>query len=201
MIDISFAINDKNIIQRLDNNIIIEMSTNYLCHFTFDGEQWEDEEKFVIFKNNKNKAYVASLGTEMECETVIPQDALYGCVVKSSVYAGDLYTTNELSLIVTATGYTENVISETPGFKDAFIRAYERIEKKFDEAILEGNNIIFFANGNRIATLNLDTVVLQQQSDWEELDPENRAYIKNKPDIDMDFTNLLISITENIRSL
>ena len=102
---------------------------------------------------------------------------------------------------MTATGYTENVISETPGFKDAFIRAYERIEKKFDEAILEGNNIIFFANGNRIATLNLDTVVLQQQSDWEESDPENRAYIKNKPDIDMDFTNLLISITENIRSL
>lgn len=201
MIDIDFLINDKNTLQRLDSNIIIEMSTNYLCNFTFEGEQWEDEEKFVIFKNNKNKAYVASLGTEMQTSTVIPQAALSGCVLKISVYAGDLYTTNELSLIVTATGYTENTISETPGFTDAFVSAYERIESKFDEAMLEGNTIIFFANGNQIATLDLTTIVLSTQSDWEEEDPDSSHYIKNKPDIDMDFTNLLINITENIRSL
>lgn len=247
MINIDFLINDKNNIRRIDSNPIISASSNYLCNFTFQGEQWEDIEKYVIFKTSKNKTYTASLGTEMEASSPIPSAVLAGCLMKVSVYGGDLITTNEISVVIIPTGYTPDISSSDSEFKDAFADAYRRIEQKFDNAVLEDDNIIaFYAKDKKIATINLNPLLESQQSDWNEQDSNSPHFIKNKPrvitdgifykdtyilklydntnlakeislkhshksddivdldfdvDIDEDLNQLLINLTQNIRSL
>lgn len=170
MININFLINDRNNIRRTDYNPIISSSSNYICNFTFEGEQWEDIEKYAIFKTNKNKSYTAALGTEMQSSSPIPQAALKGCIMRVSVYGGELITTNEVSILIVPTGYTPDPSDQDSDFKDAFAEAYKKIENKFDNAILDENNIIsFYAGDKKLATLDLNQLAIAQQTNWNDI--------------------------------
>lgn len=183
-IDLHFNINSQNFLRRTDTNAIIARSTEYICHFTFENEEWDTANKFVEFACSKKKTYVGVLGEGLECTTTIPSVAFDSCVIKVSVYTEDL-ATNQVSLIIIPSGYTSEYTESTEiGFTDVFVDAYNRIADNFDNAIIRDNHIVFFANGNEVLELSFDDVLTNQsQSDWEENNPESSHYIFNKPDI------------------
>ena len=189
MINIDFYIDDKNNLRRTDTNPIISSSSNYLCTFTFEGEQWENIDKYVIFKTSKNKSYTASLGTDMFSTSSIPSKILSECLMKVSVYGGDLITTNEVSVLIIPTGYTPDSSSDESEFHDAFAEAYKAlddfkelfnevyasIENKFDDVQLTNDNIIiFYSRNNPIATLDINSL-LTVSLNWNN--------IRDKPEI------------------
>lgn len=248
MINIDFLINDRNNIRRTDANPIIASSSNYMCNFTFEGEQWEGVEKYVIFKTNKKKSYTASLGTEMQASSPIPNSALAGCIMKVSVYGGDLITTNEVSVLIIPTGYDPNSSTDQSEFHDAFAEAYktisefkeifaevyDTIENKFDNVQTNNDNTITFYSGDKpVAILDMnpllniswnnindkpeivnnglfyrDNYILQLYDNnnlKQEISLEHSHLSEDildlETDIDIDLKSLLISLTENIRSL
>lgn len=242
MIDLYFKITPQNFLYRIDANLIQnQIEEEYMCHFLFEGEDWKDKEKFVTFSVKKNK-YTASLGVESECFTPIPYAALIGCIINISVHCEDIITRNKISLVVSQP--KENIVYECQtqeDYHDVFADAYSKINTKYDNVELIGNELVFYSNEQEVSRVSLMEVE-DKQSDWEETDENSTQYIQNKPsiinnfkyendnliclsdneikqsislkhnhssidvtdfddEVDIDLNNLLISITENIRSL
>ena len=242
MIDLYFTITSQNFLHRTDSNLIQnQIDEEYMCHFTFEGEDWQDKEKFVTF-STKNKKYTAYLGFENECESPIPFAALTGCIISIKVHTEDIITRNQISLVVLQP--KEEIIyecKEQTDYHDVCAEAFSQINTKFDEVRVENNELIFYSGGKEVARVFL-TDIEGKQSDWKETDKINLQYIQNKPNIinnfryendnlicleddeirqtvslkhnhqstdvidfdeevDIDLSNLLVSITENIRSL
>lgn len=242
MTNLYFTITSQNFLHRTDSNLIQnQIDEEYICHFAFEGEDWQDKEKFVTFFV-KNKKYTASLGFENECESPIPFAALTGCIINIKVHAEDIITRNQVSLVVLQP--KEQIIydcQEQEDYHDVCAEAYNKINTKYDNAELIGNELVFYANGEEVSRISLVDVE-NKQSDWSETDEESIQYIQNKPsiinnfryendnliclsdnevkqsislkhnhpasdvvdfdeEVDIDLNNLLISITENIRSL
>ena len=125
-------------------------------------------------------------------------------------------------------------------YHDIYADAFNKIDTKFDNAQLDGNDMVFYANGQEISRISLG--ISGRQANWAETDEFDITYIQNKPsiinnfryendnlicleddevrqtvslkhnhqstdvvdfdeEVDIDLNNLLISITENIRSL
>ena len=242
MIDLYFTITPQNFLHRTDSNLIQnQIDEEYICHFTFEGEDWQNKEKFVTFIV-KNKKYTASLGFENECESPMPFAALAGCIINIKVHAEDIITRNQISLVVLQP--KEQIIyncQEQKDYHDVYAKAFNQINTKFDKVSTEGNEFIFYSSGKEVARVLL-TNTESKQSNWEEADESSSQYIQNKPNIinnfryendnlicleddeikqtvslkhnhqstdvvdfdeeaDIGLSNLLISITENIRSL
>ena len=72
MIDLYFTITPQNFLHRTDSSLIQnQIDEEYMCHFTFEGEDWQDKEKFVTF-STKNKKYTATVPTLAMAGTVGP---------------------------------------------------------------------------------------------------------------------------------
>lgn len=242
MIDLYFTITPQNFLHRIDSNLIQnQVDEEYICHFTFEGEDWQDKEKFVTFFV-KNKKYTASLGFENECESPIPFAALIGCIINIKVHAEDIITRNQVSLVVLQP--KEQIIydcQKQEDYHDVYVEAFNQISTKFDEVRLENNELIFYSSGKKVSQISLANIE-RKQSNWKETDENSSQYIQNKPsvinnfryendnlicleddeikqtvslrhnhqstdvvdfdeEVDIDLNSLLISITENIRSL
>ena len=241
MTELNFIINSKNFLKRTDAHLIQnQIDEKYICHFTFEGEDWENKEKFVTF-SVKKKEYTASLGSGNECSSPIPYAALSGCIINISVHCEDIITRNHVALVVSQP--KSQVIYECQtqeDYHDVYAETINQVKTKFDNVRLEDNELVFYANGNEVSRILID--VGGKQSNWAETDTSSSQYIQNKPDIinnfryendnliclsdneikqsvslkhnhpstdvtdfddevDIDLNNLLISITENIRSL
>lgn len=242
MIDLYFTITSQNFLHRIDSNLIQnQVDEEYICHFTFEGEDWQDKEKFVTFFV-KNKKYTASLGFENECESPIPFAALIGCIINIKVHAEDIITRNQVSLVVLQP--KEQIIydcQKQEDYHDVYVEAFNQISTKFDEVRLENNELIFYSSGKKVSQISLANIE-RKQSNWKETDESSSQYIQNKPsiinnfryendnlicleddeikqtvslrhnhqstdvvdfdeEVDIDLNSLLVSITENIRSL
>ena len=87
--DLNFKVNNQ-ILSRLDQNILVNKSINYLfCNFNFETSEWDDLDKFAIFKDSFGRAYTIHLGTDNNCRVSVPHDALIGTHFKVSVYGGE----------------------------------------------------------------------------------------------------------------
>lgn len=140
--DLNFEVKEQ-IIKRLDNNVLVNKSKNYvLCHFDFKTIEWEDENKFAIFKDSWGHSYKCVLGTDSICECYVPNDALKGTSFKVSVYCGDLITSNELTIILIPSGYTTNITSPS-GFEDSdvFVTIFDELESKIDKVLYADSSI------------------------------------------------------------
>lgn len=183
MIDLYFTITSQNFLHRTDSNLIQnQVDEEYICHFTFEGEDWQDKEKFVTFLV-KNKKYTASLGIEDECSSPIPYAALTGCIINIRVHAEDVITRNQVSLVVSQP--KEEIIyncQEQENYHDVYAEAFNQINTKFDAAQIEGNELVFYSNGEEISRISLIEIE-DKQSNWEETDENSTQYIQNKPDI------------------
>lgn len=242
MINLYFTITPQNFLYRTDSNLIQnQIDEEYICHFQFENEDWDDVEKFVTFSIKNNK-YTASLGAEANCSSPIPYSALQNCIINIRVHGEDIITRNSISLVVSQ---PKNEIiyncQDQEDYRDVYAEIYHRLEGKIDEAQLVNNDIVFYAEGNEISRISLGDIATRQ-ANWSETDEESPQYIQNKPEIinnfryendnllclldnevrqsislkhnhpsedivdfddevDVDLNNLLISITENIRSL
>ena len=183
MIDLYFTITPQNFLHRIDSNLVQnQIDEEYICHFTFEGEDWQDKEKFVTFLV-KNKEYTASLGLENECESPIPFAALTGCIINIKVHAEDIITRNQVSLVVLQP--KEQIIyncQEQEDYHDVYAEAFNQINTKFDEVQIEGNELIFYSSGKEVARVLL-TSIADKQSNWKETDESSSQYIQNKPSI------------------
>lgn len=241
MADLYFTITSQNFLHRIDSQSIKnQQDEEYICHFTFDNEDWEDKQKFVTF-STKNKKYTSSLNVENEYSSPIPYAALTSCIINVSVHCDDIISRNQVSLVVTQP--KAEIIyecKEQTNYHDVYADAFNQIGTKFDNVQIDGDDMIFYADNKEVARVSLG--ITNSQADWIETDNSSLSYIQNKPDIinnfkyendnlicmsddevkqtvslkhnhpsiditdfdeevDIDLNNLLINITENIRSL
>lgn len=242
MINLYFTITPQNFLYRTDSNLIQnQVDDEYVCHFKFENEDWNNIEKFVTFSVKKHE-YITSLGVESECSTPIPFAALTNCIINIKVHGENIIVRNQVSLVVSQP--KENIVYECQtqeNYHDVFVEAYNNINTKYDNVELLGNELVFYANREEVSRVSLIEVE-DKQSDWAETNEESTQYIRNKPtiinnfryendnlicladdevqqsislkhnhpsidvvdfddEVDIDLNNLLISITENIRSL
>ena len=55
MIDLYFEVTSQNFLHRIDSKLIKnQQDEEYICHFTFENEDWDDKQKFVTFSVKKN---------------------------------------------------------------------------------------------------------------------------------------------------
>lgn len=104
---LEFEVNNQ-ILSRIDSQKIINKSENiYKCRFTFEEDsEWSDANKFVIFKDgwgNSSTVHLGKKGNVLSC--LIPDKVLRGSYFQVSVYAGDLVTTNTVSIALIQSGY------------------------------------------------------------------------------------------------
>lgn len=145
--NLKFHINQQ-LLRRTDNKVVVNKSRNHIqCHFHFTGHDWQNIEKFAIFKNSKGKAYTSFLGKEMNCTCTIPSPAMTGNYMKISIYGGDLFTTQEIKVVLLPSGYTIDITPVDPDAKDVFVEAFESIQSKIDHITFEEGYLKCYGNG------------------------------------------------------
>ena len=239
--NLHFKITSQDFLYRIDSTLIRnQQDEEYICHFTFENEEWDDKQKFVTF-SVKKREYTSPLTEENEYSSPIPYAALASCIINVKVHCDDIITRNQVSLVVSQP--KEEIIYECKkqaDYHDVYAEAFKQIGTKFDDVQIDGDDMVFYAGGKEISRVSLG--ISRDQANWAETDNTSPAFIQNKPDIinnfkyendnlicleddevkqivslkhnhqstdvvdfdeevDIDLSSLLVSITENIRSL
>lgn len=182
--DLNFKVKNQFLL-RTDNKVVVNKSRNHhFCNFTFIGDDWEDIEKFAIFKNSNGEAYSCFLGTGLECKCTIPAPAMNGTYMKISVYGGDLFTSHELKVVLLPTGYTIDISPVDPLAKDVFTQAFEKLQSKIDHITFEDGYLRCYSEGK---LLEETPIMMDFREEIKELIPsfrlaENGDLIVNYPD-------------------
>ncbi|MDO5818706.1 MAG: hypothetical protein Q4P11_00070 [Methanobrevibacter sp.] len=179
--DLNFEINNQ-VLSRQDENILVNKSKNYVfCNFKFKTVDWDNNEKFAIFKDSWGKSYVSYLGTGNDCRCVVPNEALKGTNFRISVYGGDLITSSELTILLVPSGYTTR-ISPTAELmsKDVFVDIFDRLQTKIDDIVYEDGYLRCYSAGKVIAELMLLVDIEEQIKELIpsfHLDEEGNLYV------------------------
>lgn len=160
MITLTFNINQQKL-KRTSKNILVNKSKNVIsCNFEFtDTTNWEGIEKFASFTNDKEDTYLCSLGKDMTCECVIPEEAMTGNYMKIGVFGGDRITTNNLLLPLINSGFTKH-IKQSTGESDFFHDLYKKINVKYDDLVLEENKLYCYSGDECLKIINFDDLIL-----------------------------------------
>lgn len=110
--DLNFKVKEQ-IINRTDNNTIVNLSENYLqlC-FTFQSNDWTGLTKFILFKHGEKSTRIGLT----EDKVIVPASLLTGNRLVFSLYGLDTsndevyrITTNQIRLHLLDSGYTSEV--------------------------------------------------------------------------------------------
>ncbi|WP_407462777.1 hypothetical protein [Methanobrevibacter sp.] len=198
--DLNFEIK-KQIIKRLDENILVNKSKNYVkANFTFSTKEWRGIEKFVIFKDSWGHAYTQSLGQSCDCTCDVPNDVLKGTHIKISVYGGDRVTSNELTILLIPSGYTTEISPASEGSKDVFVKIFEELESKIDQVEYTETSIVCYANNEIICEIPIITTVDDELSEISLNPVQNKVIsnaLNNKEDI-FDFVEKMDITIQNL---
>lgn len=122
----------KQNIERIDSEIVVAKSKNYLtAEFTF-SEDWDGLIKTAVFYNS-GKSYVVMLEND---SCVVPWEVLVKGVLKVSVFGGDLITADAAYITVYESGYIEGETPEPPT-PDVYAHILELLEKGVDPETIE----------------------------------------------------------------
>ena len=145
------------ILTRTDNQKVIQKSKNiYQCHFTINGEIWDNLEIFAIFSDSFNNKRTVPLGKGNELSCVLPNFVLKGTFFKVSLFAGDLITTNIISIPLLSSLYgnfDEYVECEELESKNVFVSIFESLDCKVDEIRHVNNFLEVYAGGELIESI------------------------------------------------
>lgn len=179
MITLNFEIK-KQKLKRIDKNVIVNKSKNIIsCKFEFlDPENWGNIEKFAIFTNAKHDTYVCSLGKNMTCECIIPEEAMLGKFMKVGLFGGDRITTNNLIIPLLHSNFTINIKSSSQSTSDFFQYILKGLNGKYDDLELDGDKIYCYSDGNIKKILSFDNIVLNNYY--------TRSYIDEKLSVKYD---------------
>ena len=211
---LSFEINNQ-IIQRLDNNVLVNKSKDYVsCSFIFKTDEWVGVEKFAIFKDSWNESYMVNLGVESSIAVTPPEDVLKGTFFKVSVYGGDRVTSNELTVALLPSGYTTNIKIPENGGVDVFTQLFDALNSKVSSISYSDGVMRVFSSEGEMSTFDLITVddlstvaVSGSYNDLEEVPdefpPSEHEHVAEdiidfEDNVEGDIELLLISLTDNI---
>ena len=180
--NLHFKITSQNFLYRIDSTLIKnQQDEEYICYFTFENEDWNDKQKFVTF-SVKKREYTSALTEENEYSSPIPYPALASCIINVKVHCDDIITRNQVSLVVSQP--KEEIIyecKEQTDYHDVYAEAFKQIGTKFDDVQIDGDDMVFYANGKEISRVSLG--ISGNQANWTETDDTNPAFIQNKPTI------------------
>ena len=114
------------------------------------------EPKFVLFKDSWNNKTRVRLGRDNKIK--IPATVLAGSFFRLAVYAGDLITTNYLTVQLSTTIYN------TGGCNDEdlhlFNDIFTQLRTKYDDLILEDSTLYCYGEGELLKIINFDDLIL-----------------------------------------
>ena len=132
--NLRFQLN-KQKLSRIDDEEIATYARNYV-DVTFDFDEiWYDLKKYVLFVTPNDEHYVVKLGYGKILSCLIPNEVLKNAFFKISVFADDLLTSTQETILVSGSGYIpdiddmdeDEVIESTKSFTQ------ETRKKYFDE--------------------------------------------------------------------
>lgn len=90
---------------RCDDKEIAGYSRNYI-YVTIDFDHnWKDLEKYALFVTPELNRYVVYLGYGKTLSCAIPNPVLEGAFFRLSVFAGDLLTSTQQTILISSSGY------------------------------------------------------------------------------------------------
>lgn len=109
---LEFEVNNQ-IIKRVDNTELVNLSENYLgLSFTFKTNDWNDLAKFVLFTGQGTDTFKIAV---VNNTVSVPNEVLTGDYFIFSLYgvSNDVrITTNQIKAYLISSGYTDNVTSD-----------------------------------------------------------------------------------------
>lgn len=159
---------DNQILKRIDNQKIINKNENvYKCQFTFDeNSEWIDLNKFVIFKDgwgNSSIVHLGNGGDVLYC--IIPEKVLRGSYFRLLIYAGELMTTNYITIALIQSGYREkrkySLCSQKDNRfsgEDIFVEIFENLDKTVDAIDYEDKTLYFYNKDKLLESVYLPFV-------------------------------------------
>lgn len=121
----------KQKLTRLDDEEIATYARNYI-HVTFIFDKlWCNLKKYALFVTPNNNRLVVKLGYGKEITCTIPNEVLENAFFKISVFADDLLTSTQETVLVSSSGYIPE------------------IDDMDEDEILDGKSQTFYSNGRR----------------------------------------------------
>ena len=128
--NLRFELN-KQKLTRLDDEEIATYARNYIhVTFIFD-ELWCNLKKYALFVTPNDNRLVVKLGYGKEITCTIPNEVLENAFFKISVFADDLLTSTQETVLVSSSGYIPE------------------IDDMEEDEILDGKSQTFYSNGRR----------------------------------------------------
>lgn len=127
---------------RLDDEEIATYARNYI-HATFNFDKvWCDLKKYALFVTPNNNRYVVRLGYGKKITCSIPNEVLENAYFKISVFADDLLTSTQETVLVSASGYIPEIddMDEDEVLETQILFSEKSRKKHFDEDIDERVN-------------------------------------------------------------
>ena len=150
------------VLTRVDSQDVVSKSHNiYKCRFTFEEDsEWFDKNKFAIFTDGWGNSTTQHLGKNGEILTcLVPEKMLKGSYFKISVYAGDLVTTNNVSVALIKSGYTRRKRTSCPDEgKDIFVEIFDRLDNNVDSIIYNDHSLHLFNRDEIVESIYLPFV-------------------------------------------
>jgi len=183
-VNLEFTVNN-SILKRTDTNEVISKNYDvYRCRFTFDDEEWVDLNKFAIFKDGWGNSVTVHIGTgSTKLCCMIPSKVLDGTYFKVSLYGGDMYSTNNVSIPMVTSGYMHGVTDPvcTRKQKDIFVEIFEELDAKIDSLVYDNNCLHLFCKDTLVESVYLPFV---SEATVQDLMNTFTAELRNKADID-----------------
>lgn len=106
MIEIQLKAENQRL-KRTDKESIVGYSKNIIkAKFTIEGDIWKDVDKFAIFTDAFDNKTTMHLGSESNCNCVVPSSCLKTSFFKITVYGGDLILTNAITIPLVESEYS-----------------------------------------------------------------------------------------------
>lgn len=120
---------------RQDDEEIATYSRNYIyVTFIFD-ELWYNLKKYALFVAPNEDRYVVKLGYGKKLSCSIPNEILENAFFKVSVFADDLLTSTQETVLVSSSGYIPEIdnMDEEDVLESNTIKLFSSQKKNFDE--------------------------------------------------------------------
>ena len=162
---LEFEVHNQTLI-RVDSQEVINKNKNvYKCRFTFEEDSdWINLNKFVIFTDGWDNSITQHLGNNSNIlSCLIPDKMLKGSYFKISVYAGDLITTNTISVALIQSGYqrqgyhcpSNHNHCHHDGRKDIFVEIFDRLDNSIDSIVYDKNTLHLFNQDRMLESIYL----------------------------------------------
>lgn len=189
------------ILTRIDSQDVLNKSRNiYKCLFTFEEDsEWINLNKFVIFKDgwgNSSTVHLGKSSNTLSC--LVPDEILRGSYFQVSIYAGDLITTNNVSVALIHSGYKSKKRSycHHEG-KDIFVEIFDKLDNTVDSIVYGNQTLHLFNRDSLLESIYLPFVL---EEDLEELVNELfNKFINNHIALATDESDGLLSSDDKIK--